>query len=157
MELRRKAGTYSLNAMEEANIKVKPAHEKESEWHVQIDVSHLDDERVFTVDAVYDEVIEEIKTLPEPYRQVLMDREFDKLKYEEIAEKRNIKINTVRSRIHVAKKLVKNRWLEKRRQENVKGDIRIGTLTVEISQEGSSASEPNTSPSIITDAISQAN
>lgn len=113
MELRRKNATFSLNAMEEANIKVKPM--EEDEWTTNPDYEYYDDVEVVEVDDVYTEVMNEIDTLPSPYKDILQDREIHKLKYEEIAEKRNIKINTVRSRIHVAKKLVKNRWIEKKR------------------------------------------
>jgi len=151
MELRRINGTYSLDAMEEANIRVKPAHEKVDEWHIQIDISKLDKENRYDIDAVYQEVIDEIYNLPEPYQQVLFDREVEKLKYEEIAAKRNVNINTVRSRIHVAKKLIRMRWIEKRSKENIKGNVWVGNLlSVSIpplSVEGSSVSEPNTSPS----------
>jgi DNA-directed RNA polymerase specialized sigma24 family protein len=113
MELRRKASTYSLDAMEEANIRVKPAQTED--WMDIPDYEFFETTEEIPAEKVYEEVMEEISSLPSPYRDVLQDREIGKLKYEEIAEKRNIKINTVRSRIHVAKKLVKNKWIEKKR------------------------------------------
>jgi RNA polymerase sigma-70 factor (ECF subfamily) len=127
MELRRKASTYSLNAMEEANIKVKPA--VESDWSELPEYEFFSNGEVMESDKVYDEIMLEIDKLPSPYKDVLQDREIHKLKYEEIAEKQNIKINTVRSRIHVAKKLVKNKWTQKKR-ETIKGEIEIKNVGI---------------------------
>jgi len=127
MELRRKNATYSLNAMEESNIKVKPA--EEDEWTVNPDYEYYDDVDNVEVDTVYDEVMAEIDDLPSPYRDILQDREIHKLKYEEIAEKRGIKINTVRSRIHVAKKLVRNKWIDKKRATTT-NDINIKNIAL---------------------------
>lgn len=127
MELRRKASTYSLNAMEEANIRIKPM--EEDNWQENPDYEYFGDAESIESDKVYEEVMQEIENLPSPYRDVLQDREINKLKYEEIAEKRGIKINTVRSRIHVAKKLVKNKWIEKKR-ETSKGEIHIKNVAV---------------------------
>jgi RNA polymerase sigma factor (sigma-70 family) len=123
MELRRKASTYSLNAMEESNIKIKPAVEED--WTDNPDYEFFSDTETLESDKVYDEVMEEIENLPSPYKDVLQDREIRKLKYEEIAEKRGIKINTVRSRIHVAKKLVKNKWIQKKQESNGNNEIHI--------------------------------
>lgn len=127
MELRRKNAMYSLNAMEEANIKVKPI--EEDEWMLVPDYEYYDDTNIVEADVVYNEVMDEIDKLPSPYRDILQDRELRKLKYEEIAEKRNIKINTVRSRIHVAKKLVRNKWIEKKRASG-SNDIHIKNVAV---------------------------
>lgn len=55
-----------------------------------------------------DIITEEIPQLPEVYSTVLMLREIDKMKYEEIADKLGWKINTVRTRIHKARELVRN-------------------------------------------------
>lgn len=126
MELRRKASTYSLDAMEEANIRVKPAQTED--WMEIPNYEFFEESEELPAEKVYDEVMEEISALPAPYRDVLQDREIGKLKYEEIAEKRKIKINTVRSRIHVAKKLVKNKWIQKKRATNSK-PIKIKNVT----------------------------
>lgn len=114
MEIRRKNQLYSLDNMRENNIRIKPIEKAD----IMEDPSYefFSEEEEFTAEKVYDEVMEELSNLPQPYRDVLEDREVHKLKYEEIAAKRNIKINTVRSRIHVAKKLIKQRWLEAKRK-----------------------------------------
>lgn len=128
MELRRKASTYSLNAMEESNIKIKPAVEED--WMDNPDYEFFSDTETLESDKVYEEVMSEIENLPSPYKDVLQDREIRKLKYEEIAEKRGIKINTVRSRIHVAKKLVKNKWIQKKQENNGNNEIHIKNVGI---------------------------
>jgi RNA polymerase sigma-70 factor (ECF subfamily) len=128
MELRRKASTYSLNAMEESNIKIKPM--SEDDWTDNPDYEFFSDTETLESDKVYDEVMAEIENLPSPYKDVLQDREIRKLKYEEIAEKRGIKINTVRSRIHVAKKLVKNKWIQKKQSGNGNNEIHIKNVGI---------------------------
>ena len=127
MELRRINATYSLSAMEESNIKIKPVDE--NEWTTNPEYEYYDDTRMIEAIDAYSEIMEEIQELPSPYRDILQDREIRKLKYEEIAEKRNIKINTVRSRIHVAKKLVKHKWIEKK-MSIAKKDIHIKDVGV---------------------------
>jgi len=114
MELRRKNATYSLNAMEESNIKVKPA--EADEWIEVPEYEYFDSSVELPVEKVYEEIMEEMKALHSPYKEVMYDREVLKLKYKDIAEKHGIKINTVRSRIHCAKKIVRHRWIEKKRQ-----------------------------------------
>lgn len=114
MEIRRKNQLYSLENMRDNNIRVKPIDK--SDLEVEEEYEFFSEDEEFTAESVYDEVMDEIHNLPAPYRDVLEDREIHKLKYEEIAEKRQIKINTVRSRIHVAKKLIKQRWIAKKRK-----------------------------------------
>jgi RNA polymerase sigma-70 factor (ECF subfamily) len=127
MELRRKNSLYSLNAMEESNIRVKPAFEED--WTDSPDYEFFSETEMLEPEKVYEEVMLEIENLPSPYKDVLQDREIRKLKYEEIAELRGIKINTVRSRIHVAKKLVKNKWIQKKREEH-SGEIHIKNVGI---------------------------
>jgi RNA polymerase sigma-70 factor (ECF subfamily) len=127
MELRRKNSLYSLNAMEESNIRVKPAFEED--WTDSPDYEFFSETEMLEPEKVYEEVMLEIENLPSPYKDVLQDREIRKLKYEEIAELRGIKINTVRSRIHVAKKLVKNKWIQKKREEHT-GEIHIKNVGI---------------------------
>jgi RNA polymerase sigma-70 factor (ECF subfamily) len=56
------------------------------------------------------EVIEKaFETLPEHYRVTLWLRVVENLTYEEIAETLNINIGTVKSRINMARKLMRDR------------------------------------------------
>lgn len=126
MELRRKNATYSLNAMEESNIRVKPAFE--DDWTEVPDYEFFDTTEELPSEKVYQEIMDEMKNLHSPYKEVMHDREVEKLKYKEIAEKRGIKINTVRSRIHSAKKIIRNRWIEGKMKDS-KNPIRIANVT----------------------------
>jgi RNA polymerase sigma-70 factor (ECF subfamily) len=116
MELRRQRATYSLDAMQEANMKISPMDN--DDWTENPDYEYFDNSTEIAPEIVYREVLEEIEKLPSPYKEVLEDRVSRKLKYQEISETRDIKINTVRSRIHSAKKIVKNRWIAKKRKES---------------------------------------
>jgi hypothetical protein len=54
------------------------------------------------------------------------------MKYKNIAEKRGLKINTVRSRIHSAKKVIKNLWIEKKRNSCNKTINILGVTILEL-------------------------
>jgi RNA polymerase sigma-70 factor (ECF subfamily) len=54
-------------------------------------------------DCLYEDVIEKIKELPNIYKDILIDREINKLKYQEIADKHNMKKRAVATRIRRAR------------------------------------------------------
>jgi RNA polymerase sigma-70 factor (ECF subfamily) len=112
MELRRKNALYSLDAMEESNVRVKPVNTED--WQENPDYEFFETSDEMPAEKVYEEILEEIKNLHSPYKEVMFDREIEKLKYKDIASKRGIKINTVRSRIHSAKKIIRDRWIKKK-------------------------------------------
>lgn len=126
MELRRKNAVYSLEAMEEANIRVRPVDSED--WMEVPDYEYFETADELPAEKVYEEIMAEMANLHSPYKEVMYDREVNKLKYKEIAEKRGIKINTVRSRIHSAKKIVRNRWIEKQKLTSNR-PIRIKNVT----------------------------
>ena len=113
MEIRRKNALYSLDHMEESKMTVKPV--REEDWAEIPDYEFFETHDELPAEKVYEEIMQEIEALRSPYKEILHDREVKKMKYQEIADVRHININTVRSRIHNAKKIVKNRWLEKKR------------------------------------------
>jgi RNA polymerase sigma-70 factor (ECF subfamily) len=127
MELRRKNAIHSLEAMEEANIRVRPMDSED--WMEVPDYEYFDTTEELPADKVYDEIMDEMENLHSPYKEVMHDRLVGKLKYEEIAQKQGIPINTVRSRIHSAKKIVKNRWIEKKKAQFSNRPIRIKNVT----------------------------
>jgi RNA polymerase sigma-70 factor (ECF subfamily) len=93
---------YSYEGMEEMGINMQ-AKSETYEIGFELGQTYEDVES-----TLCDMVTEEIPQLPEVYSTVLMLREIDKMKYEEIAEKLGWKINTVRTRIHKARELVRN-------------------------------------------------
>ena len=56
-----------------------------------------------TIDSVYESVLEEIRSLPETYRDIMIDREIHGMKYKDIAEKYGIKKRSIATRIRRAR------------------------------------------------------
>jgi RNA polymerase sigma-70 factor (ECF subfamily) len=60
-------------------------------------------------DLIYESVINEITDLPEIYKDIMVDREINKMKYKDIAEKYGLKKRSVATRIRRARnKITKN-------------------------------------------------
>lgn len=55
------------------------------------------------VEDVYESVLEEIKSLPELYRDIMIDREINHMKYKDIADKYGIKKRSIATRIRRAR------------------------------------------------------
>lgn len=55
------------------------------------------------IEDVYESVLEEIKSLPELYRDIMIDREINHMKYKDIAEKYGIKKRSIATRIRRAR------------------------------------------------------
>ena len=119
MEIRRKNTLTSLDNLVDSKTRIKAI--RDDDWKVETEYE-LENKNEETIDAesLYDDVLEEIKNLPVHYKEIIEDRIVHKLKYKEIHEKRGIPINTVRSRIHSAKKVIRHMWIEKKRQSNSK-------------------------------------
>jgi RNA polymerase sigma-70 factor (ECF subfamily) len=56
-----------------------------------------------TIDSVYESVLDEIRSLPETYRDIMIDREINGMKYKDIAEKYGIKKRSIATRIRRAR------------------------------------------------------
>jgi RNA polymerase sigma-70 factor (ECF subfamily) len=54
-------------------------------------------------DEVYESVLDEIRALPELYRDIMIDREINGMKYKDIAEKYDIKKRSIATRIRRAR------------------------------------------------------
>lgn len=97
---RSKKRTYSYNAMEEMGINM--------ESRLLSSFNEYDDDEENPIEALHALVLTEICKLPDCYKSVLTLREVEKKKYEEIAQELDMKINTVRTRIHKARMLIRN-------------------------------------------------
>jgi RNA polymerase sigma factor (sigma-70 family) len=53
--------------------------------------------------ALFDMVMKEINNLPQLYKDIMIDREINKMKYQDISDKYGIEINTVKTRINRAR------------------------------------------------------
>jgi len=96
---RSKKKTYSYEAMEEMGINM----EAKVGFH-EVDFF---DEELTPAEILANIVIEEIENLPDMYKTVLTLREVDKKKYEDIADELGWNLNTVRTRIHKARRLIR--------------------------------------------------
>jgi RNA polymerase sigma-70 factor (ECF subfamily) len=56
-----------------------------------------------SVDEIYESVLDEIRDLPELYRDIMIDREINNMKYKDIAEKYGIKKRSIATRIRRAR------------------------------------------------------
>jgi RNA polymerase sigma-70 factor (ECF subfamily) len=93
---------YSYEGMEEMGINMQAKGET---YEIN---SNLDEYQEDIEVVLCDMIADEIPQLPEVYSTVLKLREIEKMKYEDIANQLGWKINTVRTRIHKARELVRN-------------------------------------------------
>lgn len=128
MEIRRQNSMYSLDNLMESNVPIRAINGED--WKVENDYEFFSDEETVQSDSLYSEVLQEIQNLPEHYKEIIEDRIVGKMKYKDIADKRNLKINTVRSRIHSAKKVIKNLWIEKKLKGGSSKTINILGVTI---------------------------
>jgi RNA polymerase sigma factor (sigma-70 family) len=130
MEIRRKNSISSLDYMMDNKMALRAVNSED--WKTEEDHEYFSNEETVYADSIYTEVLDEIRNLPEHYKEVIQDRILEKMKYKDIAEKRNLKINTVRSRIHSAKKVIKSMWMEKKKQSSTKPINIIGVTVLEM-------------------------
>lgn len=130
MELRRKNTTTSLNNMVDNKMTIHAVND--DDWKTVPDYELFSDEEVIQPDSLYEEVLEEIRNLPDHYKEIIEDRIVEKMKYKEIADKRDLKINTVRSRIHSAKKVIKNLWIEKHKNSGSRTINIVGVTILQL-------------------------
>ena len=62
-----------------------------------------------TLEEIYDSVIDEIRSLPEIYRDIMIDREINGMKYKDIADKYGIKKRSIATRIRRARAQIKKK------------------------------------------------
>jgi RNA polymerase sigma-70 factor (ECF subfamily) len=66
-----------------------------------------------TIDDMYETAIEEIRSLPVLYRDIMIDREINGMKYKDIAEKYGIKKRSIATRIRRARNKIRQNMEEK--------------------------------------------
>jgi RNA polymerase sigma-70 factor (ECF subfamily) len=130
MELRRQKSLTSFEGILETKASVKAINPED--WKIDDDYEFYSNEEIVQPESLYEEVLAEIKNLDPIYREIIEDRILRKMKYTEIAEKRGLKINTVRSRIHSAKKVIKHVWIEKKRKTTSKNINILGVAVLKM-------------------------
>lgn len=61
------------------------------------------------VDELYESIIQEIKELPDLYKDIMIDREINGMKYKDIAAKYDIKKRSIATRIRRARNRIKKK------------------------------------------------
>jgi DNA-directed RNA polymerase specialized sigma24 family protein len=61
------------------------------------------------VDELYESIIQEIKELPELYKDIMIDREINGMKYKDIAAEYDIKKRSIATRIRRARNRIKKK------------------------------------------------
>ena len=62
-----------------------------------------------TIDSVYESLLNEIRSLPDTYRDIMIDREINGMKYKDISEKYGIKKRSIATRIRRARGKIKKK------------------------------------------------
>jgi len=61
------------------------------------------------IDELYDQIVDEIRELPVLYKDIMIDREINGMKYKDIADKYDIKKRSIATRIRRARTKIKNK------------------------------------------------
>jgi DNA-directed RNA polymerase specialized sigma24 family protein len=72
------------------------------------------------IDEVYENVIDEIRELPEIYRDIMIDREINGMKYKDIADKYGIKKRSIATRIRRARTRIRKKMEDAKKKNNTK-------------------------------------
>lgn len=67
-----------------------------------------------TIDDIYESAVEEIRSLPSLYRDIMIDREINGMKYKDIAEKYGIKKRSIATRIRRARNKIRQKMEKKK-------------------------------------------
>lgn len=118
-QLRNLKKQVSIEGSMEAKITLKPVFSEDLKDELEYEEPNEEDYYVsLSSKEVYDEVvtgyIEELKGF---HKEMIKDSFFNKLSYEELAEKHDCKLNTVRSRIHNAKKYIRDKWVADKKEQ----------------------------------------
>jgi RNA polymerase sigma-70 factor (ECF subfamily) len=80
-----------------------PSADSEGHYVMDDDPSYAFYNEGSNLDEVYESVLDEIRELPELYRDIMIDREINHMKYKDIAEKYGIKKRSIATRIRRAR------------------------------------------------------
>ncbi len=100
-------GNSAAEPLDEENLEDEPGY---IDFHDISDQPALNREELFV--KLHQLAIQEIMNLSEVYRQCMYEREVLGLSYEEIADRNELKINTVKSKIRLGREIVKYKLLE---------------------------------------------
>lgn len=111
---------YVTQSSEEMEISSAKQEEKNSTYEIEEDPLWDFLSGGTDIDEVYENVIEEIRDLPAIYRDIMIDREINGMKYKDIADKYGIKKRSIATRIRRARTRIRKKMEDARKKNNTK-------------------------------------
>ena len=90
-----------VNETGSINVDLGGAYE---EYHMKTELDHIEEDNEHM--ALYGRTLSAIDSLKDNYKDILVDRLLNDMKYEDIAEKHNLPLQTIKNRIHRGKALI---------------------------------------------------
>ena len=107
-------------SLEEMEFESSRAEEKSPTYNIEDDPLWNFLSGGSDIDDVYEQVIEEIRELPELYRDIMIDREINGMKYKDIADKYGIKKRSIATRIRRARTKIRKKMEDLTKKQNLK-------------------------------------
>lgn len=114
---------YVTQSSEEIEISSARREEKNSTYEIEEDPLWDFLSSGTDIDEVYENVIGEIRDLPEIYRDIMIDREINGMKYKDIADKYGIKKRSIATRIRRARTRIRKKMEDARKKNNTKNEV----------------------------------
>jgi RNA polymerase sigma-70 factor, ECF subfamily len=111
---------YVTQSSEEMEVSSAKQEEKNSTYELEEDPLWDFLSGGTDIDEVYENVIEEIRDLPEIYRDIMIDREINGMKYKDIADKYGIKKRSIATRIRRARTRIRKKMEDAKKKNNTK-------------------------------------
>jgi RNA polymerase sigma-70 factor (ECF subfamily) len=111
---------YITQSSEEMEVSSAKQEEKNSTYELEEDPLWDFLSGGTDIDEVYENVIEEIRDLPEIYRDIMIDREINGMKYKDIADKYGIKKRSIATRIRRARTRIRKKMEDAKKKNNTK-------------------------------------
>jgi RNA polymerase sigma-70 factor (ECF subfamily) len=111
---------YITQSSEEMEVSSAKQEEKNSTYELEEDPLWDFLSGGTDIDEVYENVIDEIRELPEIYRDIMIDREINGMKYKDIADKYGIKKRSIATRIRRARTRIRKKMEDAKKKNNTK-------------------------------------
>jgi RNA polymerase sigma-70 factor (ECF subfamily) len=113
---------YVTQTSEEIEISSAKEEEKNSTYEIEDDPLWDFLSGGTDIDEVYENVIEEIRDLPVIYRDIMIDREINGMKYKDIADKYGIKKRSIATRIRRARTKIRKKMEDASKKIKIKNE-----------------------------------
>jgi RNA polymerase sigma-70 factor, ECF subfamily len=104
--IRKNGNVYSADSMGGVDVIMSDALSIDNGINLFEEANWEVDEEVNKTELLYAAVMDQIRELPELYKQIMVDREVHGMKYKDISEKYDLELNTVKTRIKRAREKI---------------------------------------------------